>query len=41
MMATLQHPYAAPENLRISTSLDKYGDPIEKKQTRSLSVITL
>ncbi len=29
-MAMLQNPYAAPENLRISTSLDKYGDPMEE-----------
>ena len=29
-MTTLQNPYAAPENLRISTSLDEYGDPMEE-----------
>jgi len=29
-MVTLQNPYAAPENLHISTSLDRYGDPMEE-----------
>jgi len=29
-MTMLQNPYAAPENLRISTSLVEYGDPMEE-----------
>jgi len=43
MMATIQNPYAALENLQISTSLNEYGDPMEEnspthsKQTPNLT----